>query len=338
MIYKFGGIIHYIPSGLKNKIHQRKQQMNLKSIIQTSRPVILGSTAVFLFSMNSLSANAADDSPFSISASVGIEYDSNITVQEVDVDTGEGDIAGLIDFSANYEFEATSSTSFEVGYSFSQSLHEDATGFDLQTHLVTANAKQKFDGFDVGLNYLYINTSLGGDSFLEIHKVSPYVAFFAAPSVYVRAAYSYTDKDLETSNERDAETHAVGASVFYFMNHSKTYLMFSYRYDSLDANADRFDYDGHDIKLRYQVKFPFAGRDARFRIGGRYVKRNYDAITPSIGEVRNDERVSLETMIEIPFWEMLNARLKYRYTDATSNLSSADYQESLVSFEIGFEF
>lgn len=312
--------------------------MNLKSIIQTSRPLILGSSAFFLLSINSLSAYAADNGPFSLSASVGIEYDSNITVQEVDVETGEGDIAGLIDFSANYEFEASGATSFEVGYSFSQSLHEDATNFDLQTHLVTAVAKHKFDGFDVGVNYLYINTSLGGESFLEIHKASPYVAFFAAPSVYVRVNYAYTDKDLKTSDDRDAQTHSAGASVFYFMNKSKTYLMFSYRYDSLDANADQFDYNGHDVKIRYQVKFPFAGGEARFRIGGRYVKRNYDAVTLSIGEVRDDKRASIEAMFEVPVFDIFNARLKYRYTDATSNLPSADYQESLVSFEIGVKF
>ena len=312
--------------------------MNKKNIFQAQRSLILGSTALLLLSINSLSAYATDDNPFSIDASVGIEYDSNITVEEVDVDTGEGDIAGLIDFSANYEFEASGATSFDVGYSFSQSLHEDATNFDLQTHVVTALAKQKFDGFDVGVSYLYINTSLGGESFLQIHKASPYVAFFAAPSVYVRAAFSYTDKDLKTSDDRDAQTLSIGGAVFYFMNKSKTYLMMSYRYDSLDANLDQFDYSGHDLKIRYQVKFPIAGRDARFRVGGRYVKRNYDAITPSIGVARDDERASLEAMLEVPFFDMFNARLKYRYTDATSNLLSADYQESLISFEIGAEF
>jgi len=312
--------------------------MNLKTIIHSSRPLILGSSILLFPTIYSLSAYAADDQPWSIEASAGIEYDSNITVQEVDVDTGQGDIAGLLDFSANYKIEVDNSTTFEVGYSFSQSLHEDATNFDLQSHIVTALAKHKFDGFDLGVNYLYINTSLGGESFLQIHKASPYVAFFATPSLYVRAAYSYTDKNLETSNDRDAKTHGVGASVFYFMNHSKTYLMMSYQYDSLDANADHFDYNGHDLKVRYQVKFPWGARNARFRIGGRYMKRNYDGITPSIGVARDDERASIEGMLEIPFFDNWTAALNYRYTDATSNLPSADYKESLISFEVGFEF
>ncbi len=312
--------------------------MTIKTILQSTRPLTLGSSIAFLLTMYPLSVLAADNKPWSIEASTGIEYDSNITVQEVDVETGEGDVAGLIDFSANYEFEADEATSFDVGYSFSQSLHEDATNFDLQSHVLTALAKHKFDGFDLGVSYLYINTSLGGESFLQIHKAAPYVAFFATPALYIRADYSYTDKNLETSNDRDAQTHSLGGTAFYFTNKSKTYLMFSYRYDSLDANADHFDYNGHDAKVRYQVKFPWGDRDARFRIGGRYVKRNYDGITPSLGVARDDERVSIESMIEIPFWDSFTASLKYRYTDASSNLPSADYKESLVSFEIGFEF
>lgn len=311
--------------------------MKINTINKSPRSLLVGSIFI-LSTICPLSVLAADDSPLSIEASVGLEYDSNITVQEVDLETGEGDMAGLIDFSVNYDAEVNDSTTFAMGYSFSQSLHEDASDFDLQSHILTALAKHKFDGFDLGVNYLYINTSLGGESFLKIHKASPYVAFFATPALYVRATYSYTDKNLVTSNDRDAQTHGLGASAFYFMNKSKTYIMMSYRYDSLDANADHFDYNGHDLKLRYQVKFPWAGRDARFRIGGRYVKRNYDGITPSIGEARDDERTSLETMLEIPFLDNWTAALKYRYTDATSNLPSADYTESLISFEIGFEF
>ena len=312
--------------------------MTLKKISKSTKPLTLGSSLVFLLALNPLSAQAANDKPWSVEASVGIEYDSNITVQEVDVETGEGDMAGLIDFSVNYEAEVDKATSFEVGYSFSQSLHEDATNFDLQSHVLTALAKHTFDGFDLGVSYLYINTSLGGESFLQIHKATPYVAFFATPALYIRADYSYTDKNLETSNDRDAQTHSIGGSAFYFTNKSKTYLMASYRYDSLDANADHFDYSGHDVKVRYQVKFPWGSSEARFRIGGRYVKRDYDGITPSLGVARHDERTSIESMIEIPVWEKLTASLKYRYTDASSNLASADYQESLVSFEIGYEF
>lgn len=311
--------------------------MKTTMVIRSPWSLVLGGTLFFLLTIPSLSLYAADDKPWNINASVGYEYDSNITVQEVDVKTGEGDVAALLDFSASYEVEVGKST-FEAGYSFSQSLHQDATGFDLQSHIITALAKHKFDGFDLGVNYLYINTSLGGDSFLEIHKASPYISFFATPSVFIRANYSYTDKNLETSNDRDAETHSIGASGFYFMNHAKSYFMVSYRYDSLDANADRFDYNGHDVKVRYQVKFPWAGRDARFRIGGRYLKRNYDAVTPSIGEIRDDKRTSIESMLEVPFFDSWTARLKYRYTDAMSNLASADYTENLVTFEIGFEF
>lgn len=315
-----------------------KNLMTIKNIIKPSRFLALGTGMGFLLTICPLSLQAADDKPWSMEASAGIEYDSNITVEEVDIETGLGDIAGLIDFSAKYEFEADEATSFEVGYSFSQSLHEDATNFDLQSHVLTALAKHKFDGFDLGVNYLYINTSLGGESFLQINKASPYVAFFATPALYIRANYAYTDKNLKTSNDRDAQTHSLGGSAFYFMNKAKTYLMFSYRYDSLDANADHFDYNGHDVRVRYQVKFPWGDRDARFRIGGRYLKRDYHAITPSLGVARDDERLSFESMIEVPFLDSFLARLKYRHTDATSNLASADYKENLVSVEIGFEF
>jgi len=312
--------------------------MKIRSYIKSPRPLILGGSLLFLSTFNALSAQAADDKPWSIKASAGAEYNSNISIPELDLATRSGDSAALLDFSADYEAKIDKSTSLTVGYGFSQNLHKKATNFDLQSHILTAGAKQKFSNFDLGVDYLYINTSLGRKSFLQLHKATPYISFFATPALFVRGEYSFTKKIFKTSSDRDAKTNSFGGSTFYFMNNSKTFIMLTYKYDSVKANASHYDYKGHDVKLRYQVKFPWSDRDARFYVTGRYIKRNYTSITPSISALRRDKKTSIETLLDIPFLENWTATFKYRYTNAKSNLASADYKESLASVDVGYKF
>lgn len=278
------------------------------------------------------------DSPFSIELSAGAEYDSNVSVNEIDVDTGADDFAAVFDADLGFSHDLGSDTELDLGYSFSQSLHEDFTNFDLQSHFASAGLTHDFGAFDLGGAYRFIYTRLGGSGFLTLQQVSPYVTKFFGKKLFVRADYTYTDKDFHNRIDRDADVHAGGADIYYFLNGVRTYIVVGYKYESEDAVDPQFDFNGHNIKARISQRIPIGERDAKLRLGWRYETRDYSSVTPSIGVERDDDRHRLQAEIEVPFSDWLFGQLDYEYSDFSSNLPSADYKQHVASARLGVRF
>ena len=276
------------------------------------------------------------DGPFSAEISAGVEYDSNVSVIEVDTSTAEGDFAAVIDLGFEYERDLGENTTFEVGYDFGQDIQFDFSNFDTQTHRGSAELSHDFGAVDSGVSYQLVYSRLGGDGFLRLHRASPYVASYLGDrQAYVRLSYIFTDKDFIDRPERDSSVNAGSAEVFYFINGLKTYLIAGYRYESEEANAAEFDFNSHNIKTRLVQRIPFQGRNAKLRGGWRYENRNYSAVTPSIGEIRDDERHRFDISLEVPWNDIVYTELEYRYDIFDSNLPSVDFNQSVASFRIG---
>jgi hypothetical protein len=154
----------------------------------------------------------------------------------------------------------------------------------------------------------------------------------------VRADYTFTDKNFHNRVDRDAEVHAGGADVYYFLNGVRTYFVVGYKYEDEDAVADQFDFKAHNIKVRFAQRFPLGSRDAKFKIGWRYENRDYSAVTPSIGAIRDDERNRFQAELETPFTDRIFGQLEYEYSDFSSNLPSANYKQHLASARLGVKF
>ncbi len=283
-------------------------------------------------------ADRVKESPFSIDFSTGIEYDTNVSVVEVDTSTAEGDFAALLDLGIEYETEIAPDTSLEIGYDFGQDIQFDFTDFNTQTHRGSLELSHDFGDVDVGASYQFIHSRLGGDGFLTINRVSPYVSTYVGDrTAYLRGSYIYTDKNFVGVADRDSDVNAINGEVFYFLNGLTTYFILGYRYESEDAVGPEFDFTAHNTKLRVIQRFPLGDRRAKFRAGWRYENRNYDSITPSIGAIRDDERHKFDASVEIPLNDIFYAELEYNYDIFNSNLPSVDFNQSVVTFRIGGE-
>ncbi len=278
------------------------------------------------------------ESPFSVDVSAGVEYDSNISVNEIDSSTGADDFAAVLDADLEFETELGEDTEFGLGYSFSQSLHADFTNFDIQSHFASAELSHDFGEFDVGAAYRFIYTRLGGDGFLVMQQVSPYLTKFFGKKLFMRADYTYTDKDFENRIDRDAAVHAGGADIYYFLNGVNTYFVAGYKYEDEDAIDPQFDFQSHNVKARLSQRFPMGERDAKLKLGWRYESRDYSSITPSIGAIRDDSRHRFQAELEIPITDSVYTSLEYEYSDFTSNLPSADYTQNLAGARLGIRF
>jgi hypothetical protein len=278
------------------------------------------------------------DNPFSAEFSIGLEYDSNINVDEIDNNTGSNDKAAVLNADLEYDFDISSTTEFSLGYNFSQTLYDDFTNFDLQTHFASADLSHDFGDVEPGIAYRFIYSRLGGDGFLSMHQVSPYISAFLSKKIYARADYTYSDKNFIGRVDRDAENHAGGADLYYFVNGVKTYLVAGYKYANENAVDPQFDYDVHQFKFRFSQRFPVGPRDAELKLGWRYESRNYDNVTSSIGIARDDDRHRLQAELEVPITDVFFARAEYEYGDYSSNLPIADYSQHLFGVHLGAKF
>lgn len=284
----------------------------------------------------SFSAPALSETDFDLRAAAGVRYDSNINVEEADIDVGAEDIAAVFDLAASYEIEAGPGT-LEVGYDFGQRLYDEFDQFDLQSHRLSAGAQTRISGARLGVDYSYTMMRLGGDPFLNMHLVSPSAAGFVAPKTYARGYYRYLSKRFDTSDERDAERHSGGVKVYRFFMQNDAFVSLGARYDAEDAVGPEYDFKG--FLLDASIQLPLPGVDeGEIQFGYDYRERDYDSVTPSIGEARTENRSRFEAAVEVPLVRGLALETEYQYTDRNSNLPSADYNEHLITGALVYRF
>lgn len=281
---------------------------------------------------------------FDVEIAAGVDYDSNVSVDQLDTNTGADDFAAAIDADVDFSTPVGPNTEFELGYGFTQSLHADFTAFDLQSHLATADLSHDFGVAEIGAAYRFAYSRLGGDPFLTMHQVNPYMSKFIGKTLYVRGGYTYTDKNFEepatipAPPTRDAKNDSFSGDVYIFLNGVKSYIAGGYEREIEKASSDEFDFHANNFRVRLAQRFPFGAGDAELSLGYRFEDRNYDNQTPSILAVRADERQRFQAELEIPVTDHAFARLEFEHGDYKSNLPSADYKQNLAGVRLGLRF
>lgn len=279
-------------------------------------------------------------SPAEYSAEVGVgaEYDSNVSVEEVDATSGEGDYALTADLGLEAKKAFTEKVEGAVTYDFNQSLYDDFSQVDRQTHILGTDLSINGTSIDSGLSLYYIHSRLDGDKFLELYRASPSISGFLAKKWFARGAYVYSDKSIEERPDRDADTNAGEFDLYYFRRGLRSYFNIGYRYRDEDAEAHRYDYTSHSAKLRYIHRWEMFSRLAKLELSWRYEDRDYDGITPSIEDERDDQRHRWRGDFEIPLVGQAALQLYYSYSDYDSNYPQADYDQELVGTRIFYRW
>jgi opacity protein-like surface antigen len=281
---------------------------------------------------------------FDVEIAAGVDYDSNISVNQLDTNTGQDDFAAALEADFDLTVPLGPNTEFQLGYGFSQSLHFDFTDFDLQSHLATADISHDFGIAEIGAAYRFANSRLGGDPFLTMHQVNPYISKFIGKTLYVRAGYTWSDKDFEEPTAisppptRDARNSSFGGDVYIFLDGVKTYIVGGYEREMEKAVSDEFDFHGDNFRVRFAQRFRFGASDAELSLGYRLEDRNYDNVTPSILTERDDKRQRFQADLELSITDNAFVRLEYEYGDYRSNLPSADFKQNLAGVRLGLKF
>ncbi len=310
--------------------------------------------AVLLLIFSGVNANAQDDraretqagapkeiplkSGLNFHIQAGAFYNSNVSVNELDLNAGRGDVSAKLSASVEFEKEINKDTEFSLRYKLSSTNHEEFSRFDVLTHLVSVKLEHDFGGFKSGVSYQFADSSLNQNDFLTLNQISPYASKFLNKKTYVRGFYGYADKKFQSAPSRDSQVHKVGGDVYFFLDGVRQYIQAGYSYEDSDAIGDEFDFGAHKFKIRYAKRLPFRGRQARFKAGWRYEMRDYSKITPSINVQRDDNRHRFELELELPITDVFYGQFELGHAIYSSNLATADYERSIAALSLGARF
>ena len=267
---------------------------------------------------------------FSAEVGIGGEYDSNVSVEEVDVTSSQSDYALTMNLGLGVEQKLSEVVEVGLTYDFSQTLYDEFSEVDRQTHILGTDVAIDAGAVDANLSLFYINSLLDGKEFLEMYRLSPSLSGFLSRNWYVRGAYVYSDKAIDRSPERDATTQAGEVDVYYFLRGLRSYFNVGYRYRDEDSVARRLDYTSNGAKLRYILRFDFLSRMNKLELAWRYEDRDYSGITPSIGEPRADKRHRWRVNLEVPVFASGALQFYSGYGDTDSNYPPSDYDRVLI--------
>ena len=302
--------------------------------------VSLFSLAIFstVITPAALAQSDNDKSEWSFEISAGVELDSNVSVNELDSNTGADDIALRLRAEIDYETEIAPETELKFGYTVSDKSFDEFSDFDLRTHILSGTVSHDFGPVTAGTTVRYIDAAVGGDGFQSNTQLSPYLSGFVTKKVFLRGAYTAAQKEFDIQTTRDADVHSFDLDTYYFLGGTKRYLVAGLDLETSDANDEQFSYDGIGGQLRFSQRFNFRDRTARLQTRWRFETREFAGITPSIGEAREDDRNRVSAELELPLTDLVFISAEYEYGDFSSNLPSADYSQNLFTLLIGARF
>lgn len=281
---------------------------------------------------------SAQDDDFQITGSLGLagEYNDNVSVSELESATGESDTATAIDGAVDLNWQASQKTNVSAGYSLSSQHYSEFDDFDLDMHLLYADISHDLPFLTVGANHYFADARLGGDEFLTLNQSSIYAGKLINDRWYIRAALNASDKDFTGFSGRNAKTIGASVDTFLFFNQGKSSLLFAWAINDEDAEQSQFAYTSNTFRLRYSHDTTLWGKASEFSAGIRSQVRDYEGITPAIGQTRDDKQLVADIAWNLNLTNHIATVAAFENGNYSSHLPSADYRENRI--KLGLEF
>lgn len=268
----------------------------------------------------------------------GAEYDSNLSVIDLDKNTSAGDWAAITNARLHSQWLALDKVKLKGGISYASKTYQDYSAFDLVIKNAFFDTGYNLKPMTLGFSYHYADAELDTKDFLTLQQRSLYVSHLVKQPLFLRTALNDQDKEFPVSRQRNANNRNITGDMFLFFNQGKTLLTAGLTVEKETAAAQEFNYDGTGFRSSFSHQFSLLDKKSQLQLTWRYDQRNYSAVTPAIEAKRSDERSisALKWQLEANSWLSLVAKVEHGNYD--SNLAAADYSEttSLLMLKASF--
>jgi hypothetical protein len=293
---------------------------------------------LLIFSLILLPASLfAEEADWSARVELGYGYDSNVAVDDVDLSTERGDQFQDLSLSAGVEKALDENWTLNTDITLSEKKYRDFDAFDGRLALVSLNLERKYRLVDFGLAARHIDYQLDHEGFLALTQYSPSLSWFVTRSVYLRAAYEYSDERFDQQSSRDNQQDRFSLRAYWFMNGLKQYLQFHARHADDDARDERFSNHSTEYSVRFHQSLGGGVKDVTLELAARYQERDYDRFNSATVARRKDRRSRFEVSLEVPMSERFALIARASDNDYRSNVEVADYAQRVFSLTLRYE-
>jgi tetratricopeptide (TPR) repeat protein len=302
--------------------------------------------------------------PWSLTASVSAEWDSNIVLMPSGVQppagtTGisrQGDYRTVLYARGEYRPVATERWNVGSSYGFYQSFHRTLSGFDVQDHSPTVFVQHQLGPIGLSLQYVYNYTLVGRAPYLIAQAVQPLLLLKEGANAYTQVEFRYQNKDFQhgrfTINAfRDGKNWLAGLTQFLLFSENQGRVWLGYTYDTdrtgggspsfavpgEPTNAD-WSYQGHRIATGLELP---PVRTLKLDLAFDYYLQEYDNPNSfsSNGLIRRKDNIyAFSANVSRGITENISAALQYAYTRDQNNIQAFDYNHSVYSLVLTGRF
>ena len=281
---------------------------------------------------------------FLFDASLGIEYDDNVTLQPVDEDVA--DISNKEDERAVVNLKLTRQVFLEQGgaglsYSFYQSLHQDLTEYNVQGHTGSLYFASALRPFQPSVQYDYDYYFVDQDEYLEKHTLVPSLNISVASPHVTQVYFQYEKLNYLISVEQDeydrsGYANSIGLNQFFSIMEDKGYVKIGGEYKDNEAKGDDWDYSSSKVSLSVYSPTPFPKMN--MEVGGEYTISNFDNEDSFFDKTRKDTIASgwLEFIYKLD--DNWKAALNYKHINNRSNIDFYENRRNITSLFLSYSF
>ena len=293
---------------------------------------------MILLLIGGLPARGVAGVEFALDLAAAYSWDDNVGLDELERATGESDELTTLEAQGSALITLFDSTTLRVSAGIVDDAYKTFSLVDRRTESWGLNLESQLGDTTLGVNWFDVSADLNQTQFLTYSRISPYVARFLSKHWFLRGEYVYGEKEIERRPGRGADSHSVSLDSYYFIRGLKRYALLGYTYRVDDANANRYDYESHAIKVRYVHRATLGSLPVEFELETKVEDRQYKAPDPAIDRERKDTRVRFSGEIRLLVTQYVSVALHLKNSDYDSNLETAAYNDLVVGTEVRLSF
>jgi Tfp pilus assembly protein PilF len=269
---------------------------------------------------------------WSLSLSLGAQYDSNVILNNEDTPLPEGisdeaDYRGIINLGGSYTLVKTDTTNAAIGYSLYQSLHGDLTDFNVMAHSISLGASRDIrENIRLKGVYSFDYTFVGSEAFNQTHNIAPSVLIaegqgFVTALDYRLSLNTFEDSDSFPDNsDRTGNTNNIGISQVIPLGKLKSKL--GYSFETATADIADYEYTGHEGFLNLTFGLP---QKITSDIHTEGQKKQYDDSAD-----REDTTYMLSLSLKRPLTSSTGLNLSVLYMNNDSSVDAYSYTRTVT--------
>ena len=278
------------------------------------------------------------DIEFSLDLAAAYSWDDNVGLDELERATGESDEVTTLEAQGSALITLFDRTTLRVSAGLVDDSYAKFSVVDRRTESWGLNLESQLGETTLGINWFDVSADLDKQQFLTYQRLSPYLARFISKQWFLRGEYVYGEKEIERRPGRGADSHSISLDSYYFIRGLKRYALLGYTYRVDDANANRYDYESHALKLRYVHRATLGSLPLEMELETKLEERRYKSPDPVISTEREDTRVRFSGEIRLLITEYASVALQLKNSDYDSNVETASYNDLVVGTEFRLSF